>query len=189
MPGGRGPGYRLAGLRYSLGDILRHAGRAGDAEPYYLAILDDPASTPYERMAAYRGLAWCALGRDDVEGAGRHARAAVRLAEPLGDDALCMALDVLVEACLGGGDLDAAWQAATRYREAAGRVGGHDRPYFAVWAALDVALDRGDLAAAGELLAELDRHATVLDADAGGNRFAQVVAQQRQRLDHLQARP
>jgi hypothetical protein len=173
----------LAGLQFTLGDILGEADRAAEAEPHHHAILDNPDSTPYDRMVAYRGLTWCALDRDDTEAAIRHAKAAVRLAEPLGDDALCIALEVLVAACQAGGDLDAAWQAATRNREAAARIGGHYRPYFAVRAAVDVALDRGDLAVAGELLGELDGHASALDADAGNTAFAEGVAQCRERLN------
>ena len=47
------------------------------------------------------------------------------LAEPLGDDALCTTLDALAQACRAAGDLAEAGQAAARYLEAAGRVGGH----------------------------------------------------------------
>jgi hypothetical protein len=183
------PGTDLASLQFTLGAILRDAGRSGEAEPHYQAILDDPDSTPFGRKVAYQGLAWSALDRDDTEAAGRHAKAAVRLAETLGDDALTGALDVFIEACRAGGDLDAAWQAATRLREATGRIGGHNRPYFAVRAALDVALDRGNLAVAEDLLAELDGHAAALDADTRNTAFADEVAQRRERLNQLQTPP
>jgi hypothetical protein len=133
-------------------------------------------------MAAYRGLAWCALDRDDADGAQRHARAAVAQAEPIGDDALCNALDVLVAACRAGEDLEGAWQAAGRLLEAAGRVGGHYRPFYAVRAAVDVALDRGDLAAAEGLLGELAGHAAALDADRGKTSLGGEAAKRRERL-------
>jgi len=49
---------------------------------------------------------------------------------------LCNSLDVLAAACRADRDLDAAWQAATRYLEAAARIGGHHRPYYAARTAL-----------------------------------------------------
>ena len=76
---------------------------------------------------------------------------AVQLAEALGDDALCTSLGALARACRAGGDLEAAWQAAARRLEAAGRIGDQYRPYQAVLDAVDIALDRGDHAAAGRL--------------------------------------
>jgi len=62
-----GPGYTHAAHRFQLGDILREAGRPGEAEPYYQAILDDPAThSPYGRKMALEGLARCALAREDL---------------------------------------------------------------------------------------------------------------------------
>lgn len=75
----------------------------------------------------------------------RHATAAVREAEPLGDDSLLNALDVLVAACRAEGDLATAAVAATRGLDAARRLGGHDALYYATRTAVDVALDRGEL--------------------------------------------
>ena len=54
-----------------------------------------------------------------------------------------LSLQVLAAACRAEGDLDEAGEVASRYLAAAGRVGGHDRPYYAVQTAADIALDRG----------------------------------------------
>jgi tetratricopeptide (TPR) repeat protein len=161
------PGYGLGTYRFQVGDILRDAGRHREARPLYQAILDDPDSTSYVRRAAHRGLARCALADDDPATARPHAEAAVRLAEPFGEGALCEPLQALIAACRAVDDLHAAWQAATRLIDAASRVGGHYRPYFATLDAVDVALDRGDLESARGLLADLDGHATALDTTAG----------------------
>src|SRR6266849_5301933 len=118
------PGVTLNGICYQLGDILLGAGRAAEAVPLYQAILDDPDGTSWQRRVAHQGLARCALAAGDPGMARREARAAVLLAEPLGDNALCTSLDALAQVCRADGDLDAAWQAATRYLEAAGRIGG-----------------------------------------------------------------
>jgi len=161
------PGYPLGTYRYWLGDLLREAGRAAEAAPHYQAILDDASSGQWGRRIAHKGLAWCALNAGDLAAARREARTAVLLAEPLGDNALCLSLEVLAAVCRADGDLEGAWQAATRFLEVAGRVGGLYRPYEAALMAVDIALDRGDLAAAEQLLAEIDDHAAALDAGTG----------------------
>jgi tetratricopeptide (TPR) repeat protein len=176
------PGYSLNAYRSQLGDILRSAGRHGEAQQIYHAILDDPDTTSYGRCVAYHGLAWCALADDDSASACRHAMAAVRRAEPFGDNTLCEPLQALVAACRAAGDLDAAWQAATRQMEAAGRVGEHFRPYHAVRDAVDVALDRGDLDTARGLLADLDSHSTALDTTAGTTTHTDEAAERHRRL-------
>jgi hypothetical protein len=180
------PGYTLAGHRFQLGDILRDAERPAEAAPLYQAILADPDAGPWERSVAHQGLAWCALAADDPAAARREARTAVLLAEQLGDDALCTSLDALAAACRGAGDLDAAWQAATRYLEAAGRIGGHYRPYYAARTAADVALDRAALPAARQLTGELDQHAIALDTAAGTTIYAAETARRRQRIATLE---
>jgi len=183
------PGYTLGAYRYQLGYVLRAAGRATEAAPHYQAILDDPAAGPWDRRAAHMGLARCALTAGDPVSGRREARTAVSLAEPLGDDALSGSLDVLAAACRADGDLEAAWQAATRHLEAAGRVGGHNSPYYAVRAAVDIALDRADLAAAKRLLGELDEHAAALDATTGTTTRTSETAQRHQRLTGLETAP
>jgi len=175
-------GPSLASYRYILGDILHEAGRTAEAAPHYQAILDDSATGPWSRRVAHKGLAWCALDAGDLAAARREARTAVLLAESLGDGALCTSLEALAAACRAAGDLEAAWQAATRYLEAAGRIGGHYRPYEAVRTAADIALDRGDLAATRRLLAELDEHAAALDVSAGTTTRTREAAQRHQRL-------
>ena len=133
-----------------------------------------------------RALARCALDRGEPLAAVRHASAAVQLAEPLGDDVLTGALEVLVAAYRTAGDLDAAWDAATRKLQVARRLGSHYRLYHALIAAVDVALDRTDLDTARSLLDELDRHATALDTDTTGTTLTGEVARRRQRLTDLQ---
>jgi tetratricopeptide (TPR) repeat protein len=179
------PGHTLGAYRFQLGHILCRAGRAAEAAPQYQAILADPAAGAFERSAAHEGLARCALAAGDAAAARREARAAVQLAEPLGDGAVCTSLDALAEACRAGGDLDAAWQAATRRLEAAARVGGHYRPYYAARTAVDIALDRADLDAARRLLGELDQHAEAMDATAGASTYTSETAQRHQRLAGL----
>ncbi len=179
------PGFTLNGIRYQLGDILQEAGRAAEAAPLYQAVLDDPDAIPWDQRVAHQGLARCALAVGDRGTARQEARAAVLLAESLGDVALCTSLNVLAEACRADGDLAAAWQAVTRHLEAAGRIGGHDRPYHAARMAADVALDRADLAEARRLMADLAEHAAALDADTGRTIYAGETAQRRRRLAEL----
>jgi tetratricopeptide (TPR) repeat protein len=183
------PGYTLGTYRFQLGHVLCAAGRPAAAVPLYQAILADPGARSPERRVAHRGLAECGLATGDLAMARREARRAVDLAEPLGDEALCGSLDTLAQACRSGGDLDAAWQAAGRAREAAARIGGHHRPYFAARRAADIALDRADVAAARSLLAELDRHAGALDATAGSDIYTRETAHRRRRLAGLTSGP
>ncbi len=176
------PGYTLASHRFELGDILRDAGRADEAEPLYQAILDDSTSSPRDRSVAWHGLARCALARDDDQAAVRHARAATDAAEPLGDDNLVIALGALTEAHRAAGDLDAAGQAAARQLKAARRLGTHLRLYYALRDAVDVALDRDDRDATRALLDELDEHAAALDTDTRTEIYSADVRRRRRRL-------
>lgn len=175
------PGITLAGHRTTLGDILRLE-RATDAAAQYQAVLADPDSAPWERRVAHKGLAWCAFDAGDLESARREAQTAVLLAEQLGDGALCTSLEVLAETCLGAGDLDAAWEAAIRHLESAGRVGGHAKPYYAVRTAVDVALAREDFPAARRLLGEMQGHAAAMDVSTGTTMWTDETARRRRRL-------
>jgi tetratricopeptide (TPR) repeat protein len=174
------PGYALGGFRFGLGDMLRGAGRPAEAVPHYRAVLDDPAASNWDRSAAHEGLARCALAAGDQATARREARAVA--SGPLGDEALCTSLDLLAEVHRADGDTDGAWQAATDYLAAAGRIGGHYRPYFATRLAVDVALDRGDLAGARRLLVSLTGHARALDASTSTTSWTGETAQRQQRL-------
>lgn len=87
----------------------------------------------------------------------------------------------------GRGDLPAAEQAAARHLEAAQRIGGHHRSFYAVRDVLDVALDRGDRDIAQRLLEELDEHAAALDATVGDTTFRNEVERRRARLTELEA--
>jgi tetratricopeptide (TPR) repeat protein len=182
------PGYSLAAHRFGLADILHQAGRAAEAIPHYRAIIDDHDSGPYERSVAHWGLARCALAAEDPATAQREAQLAVQLAEPLGDDALCPALETLAAACRAAGDLEAAWQAATWHLEAAGRIGGHYRAYYAARDAADVALDRGDHSTAHDLLADLDQHAQAMDTATASATYTTETARRHERLAKLTAR-
>ena len=185
------PGYTHAAHRWQLGDILRGAGRPGEAEPYYQAILDEPdtADNPADRKVALKGLARCALVRGDLAAARRHALAAVREAEPLGDDSLFDALSTVVAVHQAAGDLDAAAVAAGRLLESARRLGGHYNLYFAVRDVVDVALDRGDLGQARELLTELGEHADALAAVDATTGWAAELAKRRERLSRAESTP
>ena len=176
------PGYRLSAYRYGLADILRDSGRAADAVPHYQAILAGSGASSWDRRVAHKGLAWCALKAGDPETGRREAHLAVSLAEPLGDGALCSTLEVMAEVCRAAGDLDAAWQTATRFLEVAGRIGGHTSPFYATRTAVDVALDRADFPAARRLLGEMDECAAALDASTGNPIWTTETARRRRRL-------
>ena len=175
------PGRSLSAHRIALADLLIAAGRASEGWPYVQAMLDDPDSSPLERVAAHEALARCALAAGDTGAACQEARSASLLAAPMGDDVLTDVLDTLVEALQADGDLDAAWQAATRHMEVAGRIGSHYQPYYATRTAVDLALARSDLATVGRLLGELDEHATALDT-ATGTKYTVETARRYRRL-------
>jgi tetratricopeptide (TPR) repeat protein len=179
------PGYALAGHRYALGDSLLDAGRAAEAVPHYRAILADPDVGMFSTQWAHAGLADCELAAGDLAAARREALLAVQLAEPFGGGSLTRTLGVLAKVHRAAGDLDAAWEAATRRVEEAARIGGHFRPYQAARDAAEIALDRGDRVAAGRLLDELDQHAPAMDAAAGSTAHTAAAARLRQRLAEL----
>ena len=183
------PGPTLASYRFLLGNALRYARRSAEAEPLYQAILDDPASNARDRKVAWQGLAYCARDRGDPGVAVDCARAAMQLAEPLGDDSLTSALSALVAACRAVGDGEGACEAATRHLEAARRIGTHHRCYYAVRDAVDVALDRADHTAAAGLLVELERHALALDTDTHTTTRREETARRQQRLAQLDPHP
>jgi hypothetical protein len=133
----------------------------------------------------HTGLASCALAAGDNETALLQARTATELAEPLGDNALCTSLHVLTRAGRARGDLEAAWQSATRHLEAANRVGSQFRRYYATRLAVDVALDRSDLDAARPLLAELDGLAAAMDTATGLRHCADETAARHLRLGQV----
>jgi tetratricopeptide (TPR) repeat protein len=176
------PGYTLAAHRSELGDLLRRAGRAGEARPLYQAILDDPATSAYGRKDALEGLARCALADNDPTTAVAHATAAVRTAEALGDAPLLPALEALVAAHRAAGDLDTAAATATRHLDTARRIGTHYRLFYALCNAVDIALDQGHTDTARSLLTELDQHATALDNDANTTTYTTETARRHQRL-------
>lgn len=183
------PSFRLASYQSNLADMLCEAGLSAEAQPHYQAILDDPDSAlPFQRIAR-TGLARCALAAGDMATALAEARAAVALAESLGDIALCNGLHVLTRACRVSGDLDAAWREATRYLEVAGRTGSHYRQFYATRLAVDIALDRCDLAAARPLLAELEGHAAAMDTSTGLRVHADEAAARQQRAAELASKP
>jgi len=180
-----GPGYTLASYRCKLGDLLHQSGRADEAEPVYQAVLDHSSTGQNDREMALQGLAWCALAAQDPETGQRHAAAAVQLADTLGDERLRTALQTLVAACRDSGDLDTAWQAATRCLDICRRLGGHHVLYDATRDALDVAVDRRDQGTVDQLLTELESHATALDTDTGSTIFADEVTRRRRSVELL----
>jgi tetratricopeptide (TPR) repeat protein len=184
------PGATRAAHHWQLGQILREAGRPGEAEPYYQAVLDDPdTGNPHDRKVALQGLAWCALAREDLAAAQRHGLAAVREAEPLGDESLYTALDTVVAVHRAADDFDAVAETTGRLLEVSRRLGGHYKLYFGVRAAVDVALDRGDLDQARELLPELDEHAQALAAADTTTTWTREAADRRQRLSQAESTP
>ncbi|MBL7260859.1 hypothetical protein [Paractinoplanes lichenicola] len=183
------PGTTLATLRYRLGDILLAAGRHYDAVPHFRAVLEDPDSGAAGRYKAHVGLANCALSRHYPPAAVRHATAAVRESEALGDEALRLPLHVLVAAHRAAREHEAATVTATRYLELAERLGSPYAAFFALRSATDVALDRHDLATARDLLTELEQQATVLDDANGHTRRSAEATKRRRRLNSIAERP
>ena len=118
-----------------------------------------------------------------------HAQAAVRDAGPIGDSALTAPLEVLIRAHQAADDGDAAAAAADRYLAVARRLGGHYNLYYALRAAIDVALDRGDPDTARNLPADLDRHAHALDIDSGTISRSAETAEIRQQLTDMEPNP
>jgi hypothetical protein len=115
----------------------------------------------------------------------RHATAAVREAEPLGDEALRLPLHALVAAQRANGDLEAAAATASRYVDCARRLGSPYAMFFALRSAVDVALDRHDAATGRELLVDLDHEAAVLDDANGHTRRSAEAAKRHRRLISL----
>ena len=178
------PGYTLAGYRLGLGDLLRGDGQTERAAGQYQRVLDDPASARWDRFVALVGLAWCALARGEPPRAQELAADAVRLAEGLGENALCQALEVAVAAHRGASDLPSARAAAERHLQLARCLGAY-RQYFAVRVRLDVALDEGDRGTAGALLVELQPLAEALDGATGRREERDAYETRRRRLAEL----
>lgn len=181
------PGFTLGAYRCILGDVLHDAGHASAAARSYRAVLDPPARHAWDRYRAHRGLAGCALTTGDPATARHEAERAVLLAEPLGADDQCDALDRLGQACRAQGDLAAAWDTAERHMRIAARIGGHYFPYYATRNAADIALDRADHVTALRFLADLDVHAQAMDTAAETTTHAADVARIRRRLGEQDA--
>jgi tetratricopeptide (TPR) repeat protein len=182
------PGYTLASHRVQLADLYYWASRYDDASRHYQDVLDDPAAVDWDHMAAHEGLVRCALARDDGALALHHAKAAVALAEGLGDAAMATALQELVAACRAAGRRDEARAAAERFVDIARRLDGTLGLHFAVRARLDVALDDGDAALAEALLPELEHLALLLDRQTGTAAAATELAVRRGRYEGLVSR-
>lgn len=183
------PGYTLATHRWALGDLLRRLDRYADARRHYRAVLDDPGSNAHGRFATHVGLARCAVAAEQGAEARRHAEAAVALAEGLGDDSLCGALEALVAACRADSALDVAGAAADRHLALARRLGSDHRLYFALRDAADVALDRGDAATARAHIAEARPLAAAMDRDNGTTEEQDALDACAARLAALEAPP
>jgi tetratricopeptide (TPR) repeat protein len=181
----RAPGRTLGCHRWNLGNLLRWMGRHDEALPHYQNILDDPGAHDNDRKAAHVGIARCALACNDPPMALRHARDAVALAERLGDNALCHSLSVLVDACRAAGQRDEARLAATRFIDAARRLGDNYELYFAQCDRFDVALDDGDVAAASPLLTELEPLAQLIDRQTGTATYTAEFVARRARFKAL----
>src|ERR1039457_4849722 len=184
-----GPGFSLACYHNCLGRVLSAAGRYSKAVRHFQASLDVAASSPFDRVVAHAGLADAALRPGRVERAPRHAEAAVTLGESCGDNAAGLSLAALVRVRRATRDWDGAWDAATRRLAVARRSGGHAQRYEATRTVVEVALDRGDLPAAGRFLADLSHHADVLDKAQGQTKLAAETAQLERRIADRAGRP
>jgi tetratricopeptide (TPR) repeat protein len=174
-------GYRMPCYHWALGDALLKGGRASEAAELYEAALTAVDAIVWDQCAAHGGLAECAMAAGDPVRAVREARLAVQLSETLGDDWHAYYLATLARASRAAGELEAGWQAASRAMDAAARTDDHYRFYRAALAAADIALDRGDLRAAGQLLDELDNLVVAFDAAVGVTLHATEAAARRDR--------
>jgi tetratricopeptide (TPR) repeat protein len=177
------PGYTLSTYLWSLGDALRAVNRVDEAQAAYEQAYEK-ASGPFSRQAALQGLAQAALERGDVTLARGHIEKAVQLAESMGDETLSISLEVLVEVERAAHDTAAAWATVERLLPLRRRVGG-SRTYWALRAAVDVALDRGDVVSARQYLAEATPFAQALDRQRGGTAFENELDYRRRRLEAL----
>jgi hypothetical protein len=108
--------------------------------------------------------------------------AAVTLAEGMGDDALCTALGVLLDAQRAAADRGAAERTSERRLAAARRTSDY-RLYFALRDAADVALDGGDGETARRHLDEAEPLAQALDRQRGVATVVGEIAARRRRLE------
>ncbi len=182
---GDGPGPPLTTHRWALGGLLRESGRYDDARAHYRAVVDDAAAHSIDRMAALEGLARCALAADEAADARRLAEDSVRLAEGMGDDCLAPVLEVLTDACLAAGDVEAARSAADRRLAGVRRHGSTSRLYFALLSAAVVAIAQHDAPGARALLDEAQPHAEAIDRSNGRTNLGAEVKRLRARLAKL----
>jgi hypothetical protein len=157
-----------------------------EAEPHLSRVLDDPASTPFDRRAALSGLARCASDRGNKEEALAHATRAVAEAELLGPDALSATLETLTTAQRATARLEDAEVSARRHLAVARELESPVRLYFALRSVVDLALDRGQIDEARARLAEMASHAAILDRARGSAEFSGEVERRRQRLAALE---
>ncbi len=110
----------------------------------------------------------------------------MRLAESMGEDAICPALETLVAVCRRAGDFAAAKEAVDRYLGIARRVSDF-RLYFALRDAADVALDLGDTRAARAYLDEAAPLAVAFDRQCEVTANSDDLERRRKRLVELEA--
>lgn len=169
------PGVSLGSQRTNLGNLLRRAGRFGDARRQYEIVLGDPDSSPRGRFEALRGLVNCSIAEGDAQRAADFAREALHLAEPMGQQAMSEALEELVAACLAQGDFGAARDAAARRLLLARDIGKADDLFFALHRSAAVALLEDQGVAATGFLNEAEEHAAAMDRARGGTHYADMI--------------
>ena len=108
------------------------------------------------------------------------------LAEGMGDDALALAFEVLVEACRKAGNVPAARAASERTIAGARRIGSAERLYFALRDAADVALDEQDADRAHVLIEEAQPHAEAIDRSRGTTLLRDDIQRLRKRLAEIE---
>lgn len=183
------PGPTLGTHRWGLGDLLRDANRFDDARRLYKAVLDDADAGPYDRFIALRGLHAGALAAKETSKARPLAEEAVRLAEPMGDEALSGALEDLTNSCLALGDLPAARAASDRHTDLARNLGGPINLLAAYYCAAKVALAERDAPRARAHLAEAQPHAEALDRARNRNFYRAMLDTLRTQLEALDPPP
>jgi tetratricopeptide (TPR) repeat protein len=177
------PGSTLASYRQQHADALLDAGRLDSAEVQYMAIMMEPGRAVRDEKSALVGLARCALRRGDAIVARSHAEKALTIARPLGDGAMCGALDILMQALKAAGELDHAAAVADQYIERARRAGEKGRLFYALRSQIDISFEREDDEGARAWLEEAAIVASALDRATGGDVYGKQVRTRRARLD------
>lgn len=163
-------------------DAFQALGLRGDVLSRCSWILAVDEARAYSRFMALRGIARCEIASGNTSTGRRLAHEALELAEPMGDDAVSLALETLTDAALAEGDFSAACVVSERLVETARRLGGATDLFFALHRAAVASFARGDAARVGKLLADAQTFAEALDRADGSKHHQGMLDLLRGRL-------